>query len=152
MIYHVHPEQVRLSKRIARAMLVLAVTLLGAFLVHHFWSSRSSWDVWEDLFDALVAFVAFFFFDSRRRGYQIEVTEQTIAMRGDQRFWGTRRVRRGHIRYFHEQQGNFFRESMLRLSEHGGFYRSLFGNVLIPTSLPQYEQIKMQAMSWRQIA
>jgi len=57
---------------------------------------------------------------------------------------------RGRIRYIHEFQGNFLREP---LSEHSAFTRFFLGGaVIIPATLPQYEEVKRLAMTWREIA
>jgi len=150
MIYHVEAEQVTLNKRILRAMFVLATVLLGATLAHYIWYPQSSWEIGENIFEAIVAGYVCFLFESQRKEYDIEVTEETIVVKGGFRF-GSRRVRRGRIRYLRELRGNIFREPALRLSEHGAIYRFLVGGVWIPISMPQYEQIKTRAMGWMEI-
>ena len=150
MVYRVKSEQVALTKRIIRSVFIFSVVMLGAFLIHRFWFAKNAWTFGERIFDALVAAFGYFFLESRRREYDIEVTEETISMRG-QSLVRSRSVRRGHIHYLRELPRNLFREPALRLSEHGAIYRFLFGYVWIPTSLPQYEQIKAKATNWREI-
>jgi hypothetical protein len=150
MVYHIKSEEVALAKRITRTGVVFACTVLGMFFVHYFWFAHNAGTLWERLFDALVAAGTFFVFDSQRREYGIEVTDDMISMRGGL-FSRIRWVRRGHIHFLRELRGNIFREPALRLSEHGIIYRFLFGYVSIPANMPQYEQIKSKATSWMQI-
>jgi hypothetical protein len=150
MVYHIKSEEVALAKRIPRTGLVFALTLLWILVVHHFWFAQNARAFWEHTFDALVAAGTFFCFDSRRREYHIEVTDDMISMRGGL-CSRIRRVRRGHIHFLRELPGNIFREPALRLSEHGIIYRFLFGCVWIPASMPEYERIKSKATSWTHI-
>ena len=150
MLYHVKSEQVSLAKRITRTSFVFAITLLGAVLIHRLWFPQTAFGVGEKLFDAIVAASTFFVFDSQRREYEIEVTDETISMR---RGWllDNRNVRRGRIHFLRELRGNILREPALRLSEHGAIHRFFFGYVWIPTSMSQYEDIKNKAITWMEI-
>lgn len=150
MLYHVKSEQVSLAKRITRTALVFMITLLGAVLIDRLWFPQTAFRIGERLFDAIVAAGTFVVFDSQRREYEIEVTDETISM---QRDWllGSRKVRRGRIHFLRELRGNIFREPALRLSEHGPIHRFFFGYVWIPTSMPQYEDIKNKAIAWMEI-
>jgi hypothetical protein len=58
-----------------------------------------------------------------------------------------RRVRRAHVRYVREWGSGPFRR--LVVSERGPvFTRWLWGGIGVPASLPEYEQIKTQALTW----
>ena len=94
----------------------------------------------------------FFLLDSRRREYELEVDDETIRMRRGFFRIDDRRVRRGHVHYLQESNGNMFREAGLRLSEHGRIYIFFLGCVVIPASLPEYQQLKAKAMTWMDIA
>jgi hypothetical protein len=109
MVYHIKSEEVALAKRITRTGLVFGCTLLGMFLVHRFWFAQNAGTFWERLFDALVAAGTFFVLDSQRRGYDIEVTDDIVSMRGGL-LSRIRRVRRGRIHFLRELRGNIFRE------------------------------------------
>lgn len=146
MQYLVKIEQISLAKRITRTSICFALTILIAFLINRLWTAESDWGYW--LFDALVAAGVFFIFDSLRREYQIEVTDETISMRGA---LGSHKIRRGHVQFLREFRGTVFREPALRLSERGPIHRFLFGCVSVPTSMPQYEEIKTKAMSCMEI-
>src|SRR5215472_9546803 len=150
MLYHIKSEQVSLAKQLTPSSIVFALMFLGSLLIHRLWFAHAPWELWEKLFDALVAAGAFFVFDSQRREYDIEVTDEAISMRGGLLSAG-RNVRRGHIRFVRELQGNVFREPALRLSEHGPIHRFLFGYVWVPRSMPQYEEIRSKAISWMAI-
>jgi hypothetical protein len=147
MLYHIKSEQVSLAKQLTRSGIIFVVTFLGALLIHRLWFAQSAWALWEKLFDALVAAGAFFAFDSQRREYEIEVTDEAISMRGGL-LLAAHKVRRGHIHFVRELRGSIFREPSLRLSEHGPIHRFLFGFVWVPQSMPQYEEIKSKAISW----
>jgi hypothetical protein len=150
MLYHVRSEQVSLAKRATRTGFVFAITLLGAILIHRLWFAKYPLGFGEKLFNAVVAAGTFLIFDSQRREYEVEVTDDTISMRGGLSYFN-RRVRRGRIYFLLEQHGNIFREPALRLSEHGAIHRFLFGYVWIPATMPQYQEIKNKAMSWMEI-
>ena len=151
MLYHIKSEQVSIAKQLTRSGIVFALTFVGSLLIHRLWFAQGAWELWEKLFDALVAAGACFVFDSQRREYAIEVTDEAISMRGGPLSAG-HRVRRGHIQFVRELHGNVFREPALRLSEHGPIHRFLFGYVWVPQSMPQYEEIKSKAMSWMDVA
>ncbi len=150
MLYHVKSEQVSLSKRATRTGFVFAGTFLGTVLIHRLWFAQDPLGLGEKLFDAVVAAGTFLLFDSQRREYEIEVTNEMISMRGGLSL-GNHRVRPGRIHFVCEQRGNIFREPALRLSEHGAIYRFFFGYVWIPATMPQYEEIKNKAMNWMEI-
>lgn len=150
ILYHIKSEQVSLAKQLTRSGVIFALTFLGSLLNHRLWFAHSAWELWEKLFDALVAAVAFYLFDSQRREYEIAVTDEAISMRGGL-LSAARKVRRDHIHFLRELRGNIFYELALRLSEHGPIHRFLFGYVWVPQSMPKYEEIKSQAMSWMNI-
>jgi len=90
------------------------------------------------------------FFQSGRKAYDVEIDDEVIRMSGAP--WGlNKRVRRGRIRYVHEVKENFLRESALKISEHGPVGTYFLGCVLIPATVPEYEQIKALAMTWKAI-
>ena len=147
MLYHIKSEQVSLAKQLTRSGIIFVATFLGVLLTYRLWSAQSGWAIGWPLFDALVAATSFFLFDSQRREYEIEVTDEAISIRGGL-LSSARRVRRGHIHFVRELRGNIFHEPSLRLSEHGPIGRFLFGFVWVPQNMPQYEEIKNKAMSW----
>src|SRR5438876_12352389 len=126
MLFHVKSEQVSLAKRATRSGFVFAGTLLGALLIHRLW-----------LFDAVVAAGAFLVFDSQRREYEIEVTDEMISMRGVCH-WATARF-------------DAVASTSCANSAGTALPRFFFGYVWIPATMPQYEEIKNKAMSWLEI-
>jgi hypothetical protein len=148
MVYHVKAESISLAKRIARAAFVVLLTCALNYL--WLWRGANKSGSW-DWFDLTVIGVVTFLLDSRRREFDLEVDDETIRMRGGVFGVGNSRVRRGHIRYFHESSGNMFREPALWLSEHGRGHRFFFGRVSIPANLPEYAQIRATAMTWMEI-
>lgn len=150
MLYQVQSEQVSFAKRTARACFAFAITVLAAVMIHRLWFVHSARD-WEGiLIEAIIAAGVAFAFESRRKEHEIEVNDEEISMREGPSL-AKRKVRRGRIHFWHESSGNIFREPALRLSEHGPIHRFFFGCVSIPTSMPQYDQIKNEVMSWMKI-
>jgi len=132
--YYIESERPSLSKRVARALLALAILIVATYTFHALWRpGRASKFDWEDFtIDAVIAVTTDFF--SKRKAYELEVDDQTIRMRGGDRH--NKSVRRGHIRYFREVTGSWFREAALRLSEHSPIRAHFLGYVWIPASLP----------------
>jgi hypothetical protein len=151
MLYEIKSEPVSLAKQSMRSAIIFALAFLGSLLGHRLWFAGSAWALWDKLCEALVATGVFFVFDSQRREYEIEVTDESISMRGGL-LSAAHKVRRGRIRFVRELSGNIFREPTLRLSEHDSpIHRFLFGYVWVPQSMPQYEEIKSKATSWMDV-
>ncbi len=130
-----------------RAVLIVAITLVGTYAIFlHLRSQKCDvWDITPCVITAL--------FDSARNSFDIEVDNNSIRIHGGFVFAERRIVHRGRIRYIHEFQGNFLREPALYLSEPSAFTRFFLGGaVIIPATLPQYEEVKQLAMTWREIA
>jgi hypothetical protein len=150
MVYHVAKEHVATKRRLARVVLVVAITLVGTYALRTFLHWRTpvgkleAWDIIPCVITAL--------FDSGRNSFDLEVNDNSIQTHGGFVFANYRSVRRGHIHYFYEFHGDFLREPALILSEHGALTRFFFGTVVIPATLPQYEEIKQTALTWREIA
>jgi hypothetical protein len=150
MIYHVDSERIGVSKRIARVAFLLVVYVLVLWVAHVYWSRSNlkSGSLEEYIVDAVVFAAIAYFADSIRRDYDLEVNDEIIRIRGG---FSSHQVRRGRIRYWREHSGNFLREPGLWLSEGMGVRRVFSGYVFVPASLPEYQQIKAKAMSWREL-
>lgn len=147
--YYVPEEQLRLSQRLARASFAFLTFTFATYIVHHFGFSRGTPMNWEDYtIDAVLAFGTDYW-TSKRKGFEIQIGNDEIRMRGESGY--NKCVRRGRIRYLREVSGGLLAEPALRLSEHGAILTRFLGCVWIPASLPQYEQIKALAKSWRWI-
>lgn len=148
-IYYVEAEQPSLGKRVARALLALAIFMIVTYAFNALFRSGKSikFDREDFIVDAVVALAADFF--TKRKGYELEIDDEMIRMRGGN--WVNNRVRRGHIHYLRESTGNLFREAALKLSERGPLATRFLGCVWIPASLPQYEEIKAKAKNWQAI-
>src|SRR5215471_4543041 len=48
MLYQVKSEQVSLAKQLTRSAIILALTFLGAVLIHRLWFAKSPWALWEN--------------------------------------------------------------------------------------------------------
>jgi hypothetical protein len=148
-IYYVTAEQLSLGKRIARALLALVIFIVATYIFNALWRPGKAERFGREDFvvDAVIAAATDFF--TKRKGYELEVDDETIRMRGGD--WINKSVRRGHIRYLRESSGNWFHEAALKLSEHGPIRTRFLGCVWIPASLPEYEEIKARARSWQLI-
>src|SRR5260221_2248456 len=81
-------------------------------------------------------------------GFDLEVDDTEIrVVRG---VFVKSRISRDRTRYVHEWNGNIFRRPMLVISEHGPIAMRFLGFVSVPKSLPEYEQVKVQALGWLQ--
>jgi hypothetical protein len=57
-------------------------------------------------------------------------------------------VSKERIRYVCERSGNFVRNPMLVISERGAVGTHFLGGIAVPAGIPEYEQIKTQALCW----
>ena len=85
---------------------------------------------------------------SKRKGYDLHVTDEEIRTRG---VWPNKTVRRGRIRYFREIDGNILREAGFFVSESGPLTTRFLGYVWVPARLPEYALLKAKVESWAPI-
>ena len=151
-VYQIDEERVSVKRRMARVVLLAVLAAIGTYIFRLVWRSpKPERTNFEDyVVGEIGVLLSAFLFDSTRHAYTLEITDDRIQTRGG--IHGKHTVRKGSIRYFREHGGNFFREPALYLSEHGGFFRFLFGYVYIPRTLPQYEEIRAMMMTWAEIA
>ncbi len=101
-----------------------------------------------DLAAFAVFFAAWTFWSRPDPGFDLEVDDTEIrVVRGG---FVKSRISRDRTRYVHEWNGNIFRRPMLVISEHGPIAMRFLGFVSVPKSLPEYEQVKVQALGWLQ--
>lgn len=58
-------------------------------------------------------------------------------------------LRKDEIKSVTEIEGNAFRVAGLEISKYGRFGRRLWGGMLIPKALPEYESVRSLALSWK---
>lgn len=58
-------------------------------------------------------------------------------------------IRKNEIRSVTETEGNAFRVAGLEISKYGRFGTRLWGCILIPKALPEYESVRIVALNWR---
>ncbi len=85
---------------------------------------------------------------SKRKGYDLHVTDEEIRTRG---VLPNKTVRRGRIRYFREIDGNILREAGFFVSESGPLTTRFLGYVWVPARLPEYALLKAKVESWTSI-
>jgi len=61
-------------------------------------------------------------------------------------------LRKDEIKSITETEGNAFRIAGLEISKYGRFGTRLWGCILIPKALPEYESVRSLALSWRHTA
>jgi hypothetical protein len=144
--YYVSPEVDAPRQRFLTTLLVTAFSVAALVLVDRVISRHQ-----VELID-LVAFAifiaAFNFWPRPEPGFDLEVDDTEIRVVRDGSVKS--RITRDQTRYVHEWSGNIFRRPMLVISKHGPVAMRLFGFIRVPKTLPEYEQIKTQALGWLQ--
>jgi len=146
--YHIAVEPTTPRKRVRDALL-FAVAWLMLVAVSH----RVAKGQWEDPVSLAITGGIFFFgiyfgrllFPRHIPSCNVEVDDDGIRLLLDGKT--VRWVQGDRVRYVAEWGSGRFRK--LVISEHGAtFTRLLWGGIGVPARLPQYEQIKAQALRW----
>jgi hypothetical protein len=142
--YYISPEIDSTRRRLLSALVLTSVSVVILVLIDRFILRRQI-----DPID-VVAF-AFFFgawtvWSKPEPGFDLEVddTEMRVIRDGSVKS----KISRDCIRYVREWNGSIFRRPILVISAHGAVATRFLGFVAVPKSLPEYEQIKTQALDW----
>ena len=141
--YYVSPEQESTRRRLLSTLFSTALAVVILVLVDRVILRRQ-----VDPID-IVAFAVFFgawtVWSGPEPGFDLEVddTEIRVVRDGSVR----RKILRDRVRYVREWSGNI-RMPILVISAHGPVAMRFLGFVAVPKSLPEYEQIKSQALDW----
>jgi hypothetical protein len=113
-------------------------------------SSASSGHLLGDLTDAVVGGVIFVFVDfacfKRKFDYKVVISDDCITAIHSRY---QRSVRRNEIKTVAEFDGNLLMPPSLLISKYGRFGTRLWGCISIPKTLPEYENIRTLALSWK---
>lgn len=142
--YFVSPEVDSTRRRLLSAVLLTAFPVALFGLIDRIVLRRH-----VDLIEvAAVAifFGAWTFWSGPEPGFDLEVDDTQIRVVRDGSVRS--RISRDRVRYVREWSGNIFRRPMLVISAHGPIVMRFLGFVAVPKSLPEYEQIKAQALGW----
>ncbi len=153
MTYEITPAHFGYTnwKKLVLAVSWLAILTLGPVLLEWIisllwpgssWATRS-WDWRErDILGGVFAAAVFEFEWSFAHNYSLEIDEDSARV-------GGRVVRRGHVRYLRELDGNLWEGPRLVISEHGPVWVQFLGGVVVvPKGLPDYEQIRTRVSMW----
>ena len=119
-----------MGQRVTRVLLPLAIFAVVAYAWHLF----TPWEKWGKVsfswIDIAVGATIAFLSDSVRKGFDLEVNDEVISMKGS--LFNRPKVRRGRIRNLHERRESILREPGLLLSEGGCIRRYFGGSVFHP--------------------
>lgn len=143
--YYISPEKDSTLRRSLVNLFVTAISVVIFVLIDRVFLRRQ-----VDPID-IAAFAVFFgawivWSEPERTAFDLEVddTEMRVVRDGSVK----RKISRDRVRYVREWSGSIFRRPMLVISAHGPVAMRLLGFVAVPKSLPEYEQIKSQALDW----
>jgi hypothetical protein len=148
--YHIaSPEVLPIRKRLSGTLVSTVVWLMLFDLLLWWTSSPRRWSDWRSLvIGGVVYFVINLFWKPKVAAYDLEIDDGDgiRLLRGGAI---ERKVRRDRIRYAREWGSGGFRR--LVISEHGpAFTRWFWGGIGVPASLPDYEQIRAEVLTWLQ--
>jgi hypothetical protein len=142
---HITPKADSAERRIYRTLFLTVFGIVVYLLIGRVILRRH-----VDLIDLVALGVSFgawnFWTDKPAPGFDLEVDGDEIRL--VQRGSVKRIVSRAHIRYVREWGGNLFRSPMMVISQRGALGTLFLGGITVPRSIPEYEQIKTQALSW----
>jgi hypothetical protein len=142
--YYVSPEVSSTRGRVLSALLLAAFSVALLVLIDRIILRRQL-----DLID-VAAFAVFFtawtLWSGPEPGFELEVDDSEIRVVRDGSVES--RISRDQALYVREWGGNILRRPMLVISAHGPIAMRFLGFVAVPKSLPEYEQIKTQALTW----
>ena len=147
--YHNIAEPLSPGKRASRRLVWTALWLVGfsaiVRLVSGHWTNTPTIMVIGGSVASLGTLLTTSLWPRKEPTYDLEVDQDEISMVWNRKV--VRRVRRSQIRSVREWGSGPFRK--LVISERSpAFTRWLLGGIGVPASLPEYEQIKAQALNW----
>jgi hypothetical protein len=146
--YHIAVEPTTPRKRVRDAFLFAALWLIFFAVAERVakgqWTDPVSLAIGGGIIFLGICFGRFLF-PRHTSCCDVEVDDDGIRLLLDGK--AVRRVQGHRVRYVAEWGSGRFRR--LVISEHGAtFTRLLWGGIGVPARLPQYEQIKAQALRW----
>ena len=140
------------SKRMPKRILSMVVCIVAAEVLSVQWSAH-----FGDKFKLRSFFVAViygfvggllaeFWEVARNFPHKLVVSDDCIRVVYPSR---EQTLRKDEIKSVTEIEGNAFRVAGLEISKYGRFGTHLWGGILIPKALPEYESVRSLALSWR---
>jgi hypothetical protein len=146
-IYHIAKASPDPGKRIRQSFALTAVWLLGFPTIERLttghWDHPAIMAITGTVF-FLGTFLTSSWWPPETPSFDLEVDDDEIRMRWNRKI--VRKVRRDEIRYAREWGSGPSR--VLAISERGPELTRVGGGIRVPASLPEYEQIKTQAVGW----
>ena len=140
------------SKQMPKRILTIAVPIIAAEIFVIQWNARSGEHfrlksfVLAVLSAVVGALLAELWDVGRNYPYTLVVSDDCIKAVYPNR---ERSIRKDEIRSVTETDGNAFSVAALEISKYGRFGTRLWGCILIPKALPEYESVRSVALSWR---
>jgi hypothetical protein len=142
--YYISPEVESSGRKVLRALLLTPFAVALLVLIDRVILRRQVDPI--DMVVFAVFFGAWTAWSEPEPGFDLEVDDTEIRVVRDGSVG--RKISRDRTHYVREWSGNIFRGPMLVISEHGPIAMRFLGFVAVPKSLPEYEQIKSQALDW----
>ena len=140
------------SKQMPKRILTIAAPIIAAEILAIQWNAHSGEHfklanfVLAIVSGVVAALLADLWEVGRNYPYTLVVSDDCIKAVYPNR---EKSIRRNEIRTVAETGGNVFRVAGLEISKYGRFGTRLWGCILIPKALPEYESVRSVALSWR---
>jgi hypothetical protein len=142
--YYISPEVDSSGRRLLTTLIFTAFAVAALALIDRVILRRTIELI--DLAAFAIFYAAWMFWSKPEPSFDLEVDDVEIrVVRGGS---VKSRISRDRIQYVREWNGNIFRKPMLVISAHGPVAMRFLGFVAVPKNLPEYEQIKSQALGW----
>jgi hypothetical protein len=140
------------SKQMPKKILVMVASILAVEMLIIQWNAHSGEHlklrsfVTAVISGVAVALLTELWEVARNFPYILVVSDDCIRVVYPSR---EKSLRRDEIKSVRETQGNAFRAAGLQISKYGRFGTWLWGSILIPKTLPEYESVRTLVLSWR---
>jgi hypothetical protein len=140
------------SKQMTKRILVMVTSILAVEILIVQWNAHSGEHlklrsfVTAVISGVAVALLTELWEVARNFPYSLVVSDDCIRVVYPSR---EKFLRRDEIKSVRETQGNAFRAAGLQISKYGRLGTWLWGCILIPKTLPEYESVRTLVLSWR---
>lgn len=142
MTYSITSEHFAFTPRLKWLMAIGSFTLLMLPAIVPSLINTAHATTWVDFAPGLITWSIFAIWWPARYNYRLEVDDNSVRV-------NRRVVRKGHVRYLREIDARLLGGPQLVLSEHGPLWVHVFGDaIVIPTRVPEYEEIKKAISTW----
>ncbi len=137
------------SKQMPKRILLIVVCITAAEIFNIQWNAHSGKHlsfVLSVISGVVVALLTELWEVARNFPHTLVVSDDCIRVVYPSR---EKSLRKNEIKSVTEIEGNAFRVAGLEISKYGRFGTRLWGCILIPRALPEYESVRSVALSWR---